>query len=364
MTLLFRYMMRQNVFLTLLCLLTGTALFVVTDMFERLDNILEYGLSAGTVLFFFGVRIPMIIALILPAVYLLALVTQLNILSRNRELTALYAGGISPLVLVRFVLLYGLLWGMVQFGMAQGLGVYGERAASRIWQEQVKGTTQDEISIKGLWFTEGNRIVHIAQAFPVLQKGTGVTIYTLDDSGVSIEEVLKAASFTIRNEGGWVLENGSILSPPTYSSSTFEVKELDLEQDLRAFQLSASSSIKANALSLGELSEVLERLERAGSNVEGLRTAWHAKLAYAGSLIVMGLLALIVSRITPNIYKALFLSLIIVFLYYVANTMAVSMGEKGLVAAVAGAWFANTAFTLLGLLWLVWPAVRQRLKGF
>ena len=78
--------------------------------------------------------------------------------------------------------------------------------------------------------------------------------------------------------------------------------------------------------------------------------------------IIMGFLALIVSRLTPNIYKAIVLSLVIVFFYYTANTLCGSMGEKGLLSPIVGAWFADIFFCCACILWLSWPSFARRLS--
>lgn len=363
MTLLSRYLVKQNLFLLFVILLIGTGLYVLTDMFERLDDFLESGISGLMVVYFFLIKIPTIISLILPAVYLMSLIVQINFLERSRELVALSAGGISPAALFRFVFFYGIAWALAQLIFSQMLGVTGERIAARIWQEDVRGHIFEEIGIKGLWFTEGERIVHIGVAYPAKKRGDDITVYVLEASRAGISEIFRAKEFTIENDGFWHLRDGQRLEPASFSSTPFDETQIPLRQELRTFQVASGSGVKTNHLSLMELSDTISRLEQAGSNVEGLRTAWHAKLAYAMSLVVMGVLALIVSRITPSIYKATALSILIVFFYYFTNTMSVSMGEKGLLSPLMGAWFANTVFFLGGLLWLGGPAIMRRLKG-
>lgn len=362
MKLLTRYLIRQNLFLLAIILLMGTGLYVLTDLFERLDNFLIGEVGPGTILIFFLVKLPSIISAILPAVYLIALVVQMNMLDRSRELVALSAGGISSSALVRFVIVYGLIWAVGQFLFAQVLGVAGERSATRIWQEKVRGSVLEEARIKGLWFTEQNRIVHIGVAYPVQQRGENILVYTLDATGVGIDSIIKAERFTIKKDDTWLLEKGGELVPARYATTAFESLELPLTQDLRAFQVrSHSGNVRPNQLSLLELSETIQRLERAGSNVESLRTAWHGKLAYAGSILVMGLLALLVTRLTSNIYKAIVLSLIIVFFYYGTNTISASMADKGILMPLVGSWFANAFFFLGSTFFLAWPGLRRRL---
>lgn len=363
MTLLVRYLARQNLFLIFTILLVGTGLYVLTDMFERLDTFIESGAGTLKVFIYFLLKIPTIISLILPAVYLLALVVQLNMLDRSRELIALTAGGVSPSALMRFIFVYGLLWALLQLAFAQFIGVAGESRATRIWQEDVRGNMLDEASIKGLWFTEKNQIIHIGEAFPVQKKGTDLLVYTLDDTGVAITEIIKAKSYAIDDDGNWLLRDGGRLVPSEYSATPFQTYSLSLKQDLRVFQVGAKSSgIRPSHLSLGQLAETIARLEEAGSNVERLQTAWHGKFAYAFSIFIMGLLAYIVSRQTANIYAAVVLSLLVVFFYYTLNTMCTTLGEKGILSPLVGAWFANVFFLLTGLTWVFHPNMARLLR--
>lgn len=353
MTLLTRYLFRQNLFLLFTILLVGTGLYVLTDVFERLDIFLESGTSAGSILFFFALKIPTIISLILPAVYLIALVVQLNILDRNREIIALTAGGISPGAFIRFIIFYGIMWALLQLAFAQFFSVQGEKEAARMWQEDVRGRTLEDAALKGLWFTENANIVHIGLVYPVQKKGRDILIYRLNKDNSGIETITRAKTFIIDTKGKWTLFEGSQLVPSEYTSTPFDLLTVPLNQDLRAFQVwSSSSAIRPTHLSLFELHDTITRLEQAGSNVERLLTAWHGKLAYACSIFIMGLLAYIVSRLTSNIYLAIVSSLLIVFFYYTINTLSGTLGEKGVVAPVIAAWFANALFAFFCFAWI------------
>ena len=357
MSLLSRYLTRQNLFLIAVILFISTSVYLLTDMFERLEIFLESGVGVRVMLLYYLMKIPMIISMVLPAVFMLAVVVQMNMLERSRELVALAAGGVSPAVLFRFVIFYGLLWSLAQLAFAQGIGVQGERTSARIWQEEIRGRVQNEAVLSGIWFTERNHIVHIGICWPLRGRGEDLQVYALDETGIAITEIIKAKRFIVERQG-WVLEDGRIITPATYTAAEFERMELPIRQDLRSFHTIASG-IRPQQLTLMELSHAISRLQHAGSNVENLRTAWHAKLAYACSIVILGMLALLVSRSVPNIYKAVVVSMIIVFFYYVMNTVCVSMGEKGIAAPLVGAWFTGAFFFCLGLLWLVWPSMRR-----
>ncbi len=360
MTLLHRYMVRQNLFLLLLVLVAGTAIYLLTDIIERMDVFLDAGLGFKEILLYCLLKTPTIISQILPAVFLLAMVLQLNILDRSRELIALRAGGLSPLVLARFVLVYGLFWAVAQLFFSQAAGAAGEQAASRMWQEQVRGNDLSQKTISGLWFTEGARVIHIDTAYPNQGKGLGLLIYRLDDQGLGIEEIVRAESFTIEKDD-WRLQNAMYILPGSFSSERRPEMTLPLKQDLKAFG-TVEAMNRPTEMPLWELSALISRLKKSGSNVEGLRTAWHGKLAYAASIVAMGLVALVISQVTGNIYKAMGLSLLGAFLFYSLNTWCSALGSKGIVPPMVGGWLGVLLPTGACLFVLFLPNLRRSFR--
>lgn len=360
MKLLPLYLMRQNLFLVLTVLLVGTGLYLLTDLFDRMDEFLDAGIGLSGMLLYFAVKTPSIISQILPAVFLLALVVQLNILERSRELVAIQAGGISYLVLVRFILIYGLVWSGGQLFFSQVAGVQGDRIAGRIWQEEVRGKDlAKRTQVRGLWFTDRDRVLRIGQASPQLKTGTDLLVYDINPAGTGIDAIIQAASFTIHDDF-WLLRGVTRLLPASFVREQHTEYRLPITEDLKAFQ-ATESSFHASQLPLWEFGDVIERLQSTGSNVEALRTQWHGKLAYAFSLVVMGLLGLMLSQLTPNVYKAVGGALLCVFLFHALNTFCSSMGEKGILSPPAGAWFADIFVFSLVSCWFVWPKLRQKL---
>ncbi|MDR3177231.1 MAG: LptF/LptG family permease [Desulfovibrio sp.] len=352
MRILSLYLLRQNLFLLFAFLCVGAGLFAITDLFERLDEFLGSGLGPGRVAYYFLLRLPLIIYTIFPAVYLISTVAQLVMLESGRERMALASGGVSPFAVARFVIVYGAALAAVQFVFGQLVGVAADREAALIWQVEVRGRILEEAKVKGLWFKEGRNVIHLGVAYPAARTGQGVIVYVLDEEGVEIDEIIKAEKFRALSDSVWSLENGVRLKPRAYSAEAFRETALPVKQDLRAFQVvERSMGMDPERFSLPELYGIISRLEEAGSNVEALRTAMYAKAAYAFSIIVMGALALLISGVTGNLYKAVALGIIVIFFYHGTNSLFVSMGEKSIVSPLTGAWAANVVFLAAGLLW-------------
>ena len=337
MTLLFRYLARNNAYLLLPTLALGIGLYLLTDLFERLDNFIEAGVSAKVVALYFVVKVPLVISQILPVIFLLSTVIQLCLMARSRELTALQAGGISLAVVARSMLVCGLFWGVVQLGFSEWLGVEGEKESARIWKEDVRKRNLAATVLRDVWFADGPWIVSLESLNPD-STGTGFIGYKLSPDLQGLESIVQAPTFTAAPDA-WQLQNAETTNPGAFTHVVEPVLNLALTQDPATFRLVQNS--KPQQLPLWLLGDTIDKLREAGSNVENLRTAWHVKLAYAASLLVMAMVAVAIVAWNNNIYVAAAMALVATFLYYALFTLGTSLGQRGVIPPLVAAWGAN-----------------------
>lgn len=364
MSLMSRYLLRQNFFLMFMVLGVGIGLYLLSDLFDRLDDFLEAGVSAKVAITYFVVKTPLIISQILPAVFLIACILQLCIMARSRELVALQAGGISFLRLARFFFVCGIAWAVAQLAFSQFLGVQGEQLAARIWKEDVRKKSIQDTELNRVWFTEGSYIVHLGTVVPAKRQGRNVTAYELSDDGREIKQVLKARSFTAK-PGDWTLRNVRILDPGMLTTGRADAYSLPLQQDVAAFQV-VDPRTDLQKLPLWKLWTATRQLQATGSNVEALRTALHMKLAYACSVMVMGLIGLMLVTWKDNLYICIGTGLLLTFVYYALFTVGGTLGEKGIVSPVLAAWGADILFggsALARILWFTRSRGKIQRKG-
>ena len=359
MTLLIRYLLRNNLFLVFSILLIGTGLYVLTDLFERLDYFLDASLSLWSVLWFYCLKIPFIAGQILPAVFLIAIIVQFCLMAKARELTALQSGGISPFVFLRFVIIYGFIWAVAQLALAQGLGVAGDKLSAKMWREDIKGHSAQDTELHGLWFIDKSYVVYLGMADPVAGGGKDFLSYQLSGDDKDMLQMVRAESFSVKGRE-WRLHNATVITPATYGYEVRPEMVLPLTQDLAAF-LAIDPSIKPTHLPVWNLYEAITNLEESGSNVEVLRTTLHSRFAYAASLIVMGVLGLAIVLWKNNVYLAVGIGLLLTFLFYACTTLCVSLGEKGALNPVFAAWAPVVLFFTVGLIVVLWH-IRPRFR--
>lgn len=358
---LHRYLLRQNLFILLSTLGVGTAVYLMSDLFDRLDDFLEAGLGFGTVVSYFFYKIPLILSQIMPAVFLVSVVVQLCLMARSRELLALRSGGVSLASLTLFFVAYSILWCLIQFTFSQFVGVYGERAAGRIWSEDVRGNLIEKKDLGNVWFKEGDHVVELARLWPARGEAHGVTVFRMTDDRGGITRIITAEE-AHAEPGAWRLSGVTVLDPQDFSVTPSPDVTMDFEQDPMTF-LHIDPGADPARLPMWTLSRVIDRLDASGSNVERLRTTWHMKWAYAFSILAMGLLALALVTFSENVYLNVALALVVTFLYYVVFMIGVTMGQKGMLPPWTGAWLANILFYILGGTRLAWYARPQKLPA-
>ena len=359
MTLLTRYLVKQNLFLLLAILISGTSLYLLTESFDNMDRFVETEAGFGYIALYLVAKTPLIISRILPAVFLLALVAQLNILQRTREMIALMTGGITPMVLIRFVLIYGLIWCGVQFFFSEFVGIHGERLSIQVWTEEIRDGTLNK-AMGSKWFTQKDFLIYLAHINADDTTGNGFRAYRLSESGLEIEEMINAESF-IAHDDHWTLTNVTRIQPNEFRSDKIDTLDLSIKQDLEDFRLLQGGKSLVG-LPLWELYDHIKQLRNSGSNVEAMVTAMHGKMAYAVSIIIMGLFALIISQVTSSIYKAVFLGIILTFLFYALSTFTMAMGERGLINPVLAAWAGIIASFVLCGLWFAKNKILRLLR--
>ncbi|BCS87140.1 LptF/LptG family permease [Pseudodesulfovibrio sediminis] len=358
-----RYLIRQNLYLMAICLAVGTCIYLLSDIFDRLDEFIKAGLGVETILFYFIVKIPLIVSQLMPAIFLLAMVIQMGVLSRTRELLALRAGGVSYVWFIRFFVVYALFWSGGQLVFSQFLGVFGEYEANRIWKEDVRKKQLDDMVIRDLWFRDGPFIVMAKEAHPAKSRASDITVYEFTTDNQDLIRILTAKKALI-DDHGWGLLDVHELDTRTFISVSRMSQFLSVRQNLKAYAAVELKGDKAQ-LPLLELSKAIDRLEESGSNVEILRTVWHGKLSYAFSMVIMALLALALVTVSENLYANIGMSLILIFVQYGMHVVGATAGEKGVLPPIIAAWLGNGiigGLASLRLAWVSMPGFRIMIK--
>ncbi len=352
------YVLKQNMFLMMVCLGVGTGVYLLSDLFDRLDDFIEAGLGIGIILRYFMVKMPLIFSQILPAVFLLAMLIQLCVMAKSKEMLALRTGGLSLGWFVRFFIIYAVFWSLGQLMFSQVIGVYGEQEAFRIWKEDVRKSQLDKRVLRNIWFREGKYIVEADEVMPFGNKAKGITVYEFGDDNSQIMKVITSESAEVSEKYGWKLENAVELSPDRFSSRKHPIYTMPIKLNLKVFKAVDPGADPAQ-LPLWQLDDVIDQLQKSGSNVNRLKTAWHSKWSYAFSLLAMALVSLALITISENVYLNIGLGLAFTFTYYALFMIGASAGDSGVLPPIIAAWIGNIVISTIAALRLAWVLIPE-----
>src|SRR5215470_18321901 len=112
-----RYLARQFVALVVPILAGFVLLYVIIDLFDRLDILLRHQATVGSATRYFVFKIPLMVTHVMPPAVVTAVLLAFGMLGRRNEIIALRAGGVSltqtaiPIVVIAGVISVGtLIW--------------------------------------------------------------------------------------------------------------------------------------------------------------------------------------------------------------------------------------------------------------
>ena len=155
----------------------------------------------------------------------------------------------------------------------------------------------------------------------------------------------------------WTAYNAVCFYPESFKREEQKEVVIPVQQDPALFF--ATSSVSLQQLPIWQLGDAITQLGEAGSNVEGLRTVWHGKIAYAASLLVMALLGAAIVSWNSNIYIAVGISMAGTFMLYALTMFGESLGQMGSLPPLLAAWGPNLLLLTTALARLYHVSVKR-----
>jgi lipopolysaccharide export system permease protein len=340
-----RYIARLFLMRFAILLLGLAALIVFLDFLADGDDVIDAGGGIVTPIVRYTIlRLPEIVAELIPIAAMLAGFVTFAGLARHRELTAMLGAGISKFKLAAAVLPAAVLVGGMQFLIedqavplavgelrAWGVGDYGDRS----------NTT---------WIRQGTDIVRIHRLDRVARSLNGVTIYRRDEAGNLLERI--EADTAIQHGAGWTLEGIRRSSPG--APEAVEQERLEWPQGL-SLDLLISAATQPKETPLTALLEVSDQSELGTQPGYRYKVWLNERLAGPVTSVVLILLTVALaqpfeSRTGRGLLMAIWLGL--GFVSWTFDGLVLTFGEIGLLPPALAAWtpvlvFAALAITLI-----------------
>lgn len=334
----------QTIFFSLLAFIM---IFIIIDMFEKLDDFIDKAVPKLIILKYYLVFLPEIIRLILPVSVLLAGLFTVGKMANQNELTAIKASGVSvyrfmaPFIFIAFLIsLFSIYFGGYAVPSANKERVYIEQNFMQ------KGLVSAGSNI--IFQDTKTRIVTIAYFDTRNLQANRISIQIFDSTDIT-KMLSRIDAQKMRYDtttSSWVIMNGikrifkgnleNDVSFDTLKSIVLHFKPEEVIKKQR----------KPEEMKLPELKAYAIDQLRTGNNPNRIEIEYYSRYAFAFSSLVIILFGLPLSftKRRGGLAVQFGINLIITFAYLVFMKISQSFGKNGLFDPILTAWFANIIF--------------------
>ncbi|NLZ16333.1 MAG: LptF/LptG family permease [Desulfobulbaceae bacterium] len=228
------------------------SLYLLIDFFEKIDNFLEKGKSAGLILKFFILNIPFIVEQMSPVCVLLAGVITLGVLNHTNELIALKSCGIPLRKIVAPIVAAGMVCILFFLALSQWVLPRTVSVTNEIWNKEVQGRVSLGIYRNGRYYYRGKEGFYSFMRPNPRESLFYFFSYSTWDKNYELDSIISSRIAGWQNKQ-WALVQGQVQNksgPERYSTEVFQGKWLAFPETPDSFFVPAYRSME---LSLVEL---------------------------------------------------------------------------------------------------------------
>ncbi len=367
MRLLDRYLLRE-LFIPLAYCFSGFLIFwVAFDLISELDHYRSLKLTAGDIVQYYLIRLPVLLYTVLPIALLLALLYSLTNHARHNEIVAIRAAGVSLWRLAAPFFAIGVLSSGALLLLNDVWFHDSRERAEKLLQSRQLDTTNDPAREWRLNLNFRNdrddRIWRIGGYHPQAGVLTNVTIDWKLPGGARKAIDAQLGFWTNANWTFQEVRHRTYLSisdtPPTYFTNELVVAELNEtpgwfnnEMNIRKFGGNLGKVGKKPFLSLREIREYIKLHPiLTGDDRAFILTQWHGRLAQPWTCLVVVLIAIpfAIGSGKRNVFVGVASSVFICFAFFVLSQVGMALGTSGRMSPWFAAWLPNLIFGATGL---------------
>lgn len=350
MRILDRYLLREFLAYTLLGVGTFAALFIVVDLFEKLDTFVDFRTSPGTVLRFYAWGLPAILTQVLPIALLLGSLLGLTQLRKHNEVTAMQGSGQSPWRLARPLLAAALLFSVLQYAMNEVIGPSAHTRQKRIMAQEIRKQqeadrrSQSEVRLLG-----AGRRFWVARYFDAPTRTLReVSLQYLAAPVVRGRIDARTARW---DEGIWRFEEGWIRAFADSAEAAIPFRAYGTTEPEESPSDFSRGVKDPFYMSMKELWTYAQRVGESGGETQEHLTNFHIRASFPLADLIMVLLGAALSlRVVRggNLAIGFGLSVAIGFAYFALIRTGQTLGYNGTLPPLLAAWLGNLVFGAIG----------------
>lgn len=328
-------------------------LFETFTFFELLDDIARHRVPFLVVEEYFRYLAPYLVYNLAPLGALVGVLVTIGVMSKNNEIVACKASGISLYRLALPLLCAGVVLAGAMFVLDYTYLPYANQQQDAL-RNQIKGRPAQTYTRPQRWiFGENSKIYNYDLFDPTENLFGGLSLVELDPATFEMRRRVFASRARWSNaekvwvlEGGWVRDfsGGTIVRYEQFTATSLP----ELSEPPSYFIREVRQASQMNVTALGRY---IDGLHKAGFDVANLMVQWHVKLGFPLIAPISMLLAIPFALLVGarGAVGGVALGVAIGILYWTAARLLEAMGGVGQLPPLLAAWSTDITFFFLGL---------------
>ena len=333
MSVLTRYLLRNFFTFFALVLMGSMGIYLLIEIFERLDDLIEANSPMSSTLAYFFLSIPHILYELTPLATLLAGLLSIMLLSKYTELLAMRSIGVKPWKVILPLFLAAFFLSSILIILQAFYIPKATVRAQEILQMDFKNRPlRGIVKENRLFYLGDNSIWATELGSPDARRLKNVQWFSYDKEYVIKQ--LVAASEAIYSGDEWIFKHGLRKlrkgKESTYSVDTFETLNLDLPEAPEDFVAVMTPPAQMDMASLWRN---IHRLKKSGYSAKEQETVFwgHILYPFLGCTLLLVGLPLTMSRDRGGLSLGLGLGMAIGFVAWASWSFALTLGKIGTV---------------------------------
>jgi len=328
-------------------------LFEAFTFFELLDDIARHRVPFLIVMDYFRFLTPYLLYNLAPLAALVAVLVTIGVMSKNNEVVACKASGISLYRLAMPLLLAGVTLAGSMILLDEIYLPYANQRQDAL-RNIIKGRPPQTYSHPQRWiFGENSKVYNYDLFDPTQNLFGGLSVVEIDPVTFEIKRrVFASRARWSESQNLWILEGGWIRDFDGGSIVRYQQFPVTSLPELSEPPSYFNREVRqASQMSLGGLRHYIEGLRNAGFDVASLMVQWHVKLAFPAIAPISMLLAIPFALLvgTRGAVGGVAIGVAIGILYWTAARLLEAMGGVGQLPPFLAAWSTDITFFFFGL---------------
>jgi lipopolysaccharide export system permease protein len=331
-------------------LLVFLAIFIIVDLVEHLDEFIDAHAERSQVLRYYANYIPYICVLTLPVSMLLATLFSVGTLSKQNELLAMKASGISLYRLAQPLLILGFVISLLTMVFGEIVVPRTNQARAEIKNVEIPGRKAEQKTYMYNLYRQGaeGRVFRFERYDLNESMGFGVLVQHFN--GRVPSSVIRADRMLLR-DGTWRLEHGEerrFVGADSVAIVPFDT--LPRPEWIEKPETFAQREKDPANMGFYELEKLAKAKERSGADATEEHVALQLKLAFPFSCLIMVLLGVPIAS-TPKragFARSFGIAVGIAFVYFTFTDVLQALGAAGKISPYTAAWTMNLIFLAVG----------------